>query len=30
MQAADLHKLVTMPVPFGKHRRALLADLPDN
>ena len=30
MQPADLHKLVTTPMPFGKHQGALLADLPGN
>lgn len=26
----DLQKLVTMAMPFGKHKGALLADLPGN
>ena len=26
----DLQKLVTMPMPFGKHQGKLLADLPGN
>ncbi|MDN3919479.1 DUF3820 family protein [Roseateles violae] len=29
-QADDLQKLVTMPMPFGKHQGTLLADLPGN
>ena len=28
MNPADLTKLVTMPMPFGKHKGVLLADLP--
>lgn len=30
MQPADLQKLVTTPMPFGKHKGVLLADLPGN
>lgn len=30
MHPADLHKLVTTPMPFGKHQGVLLADLPGN
>ena len=30
MQAEDLMKLVTMPMPFGKHKGTLIADLPGN
>jgi hypothetical protein len=30
MQAEDLHKLVSTPMPFGKHKGTLLADLPGN
>ncbi len=30
MQAEDLLKLVTLPMPFGKHKGVLLADLPGN
>lgn len=30
MQPEDLPKLVTMPMPFGKHKGTLLADLPGN
>ena len=26
----DLLKLVTMPMPFGKHKGVLIADLPGN
>lgn len=28
MQPQDLEKLVTWPMPFGKHKGVLLADLP--
>jgi uncharacterized protein (DUF3820 family) len=30
MNPADLLKLVTTPMPFGKHKGVLLADLPGN
>jgi uncharacterized protein len=30
MQADDLRKLVSTPMPFGKHKGTLLADLPGN
>jgi uncharacterized protein len=30
MQAEDLQKLVTMAMPYGKHKGRLLADLPGN
>lgn len=30
MQPDDLLTLVTMPMPFGKHKGMLLADLPGN
>jgi uncharacterized protein (DUF3820 family) len=30
MNPDDLHKLVTMTMPFGKHQGKLLADLPGN
>jgi uncharacterized protein len=30
MQADDLHKVVSTPMPFGKHKGTLLADLPGN
>lgn len=30
MNAEDLHKLVTMRMPFGKHKDVILADLPAN
>jgi uncharacterized protein (DUF3820 family) len=30
MNASDLQKLVTTPMPFGKHKGVLLADLPGN
>ena len=30
MQPEDLQKLVSMPMPFGKHKGVLLADLPGN
>jgi uncharacterized protein (DUF3820 family) len=30
MQPEDLRKLVTTPMPFGKHQGTLLADLPGN
>lgn len=30
MQPQDLQKLVTTPMPFGKHQGKLLADLPGN
>mgnify|MGYP006144275517 FL=1 len=30
MNADDLLKLVTTPMPFGKHQGTLLADLPGN
>ncbi len=30
MQADDLMKLVTTPMPFGKHKGVLIADLPGN
>lgn len=30
MQPEDLLKLVNMPMPFGKHKGMLLADLPGN
>ena len=30
MQPADLEKLVTLKMPFGKHQGILLADLPGN
>ena len=30
MQADDLMKLVNTPMPFGKHKGVLIADLPGN
>ena len=30
MNPEDLHKLVTMAMPFGKHKGVLIADLPAN
>lgn len=30
MDADSLHKLVTMAMPFGKHKGVLIADLPSN
>ncbi len=30
MNPEDLHKLVTLTMPFGKHKGKLLADLPGN
>jgi uncharacterized protein (DUF3820 family) len=30
MNPEDLHKLVTMAMPFGKHQGKLLVDLPAN
>ena len=30
MKPEDLEKLVTMPMPFGKHKGTLIADLPGN
>ena len=30
MQPEDLLKLASMPMPFGKHKGMLLADLPGN
>jgi uncharacterized protein (DUF3820 family) len=30
MNPEDLQKLVTLTMPFGKHKGALLADLPGN
>ena len=30
MQSEDLHKLVTLTMPFGKHKGLLIADLPGN
>jgi uncharacterized protein len=30
MNPEDLQKLVTTPMPFGKHQGTLLADLPGN
>jgi uncharacterized protein (DUF3820 family) len=30
MQAEDLLKLVSTPMPFGKHKGVLIADLPGN
>lgn len=30
MNPEDLNKLVTMAMPFGKHKGTLLADLPSN
>ena len=30
MQPEDLEKLVTLEMPFGKHKGRLLADLPGN
>ena len=30
MNPDDLQKLVSMPMPFGKHQGKLLADLPGN
>lgn len=30
MKAEDLEKLVTWPMPFGKHKGTLIADLPSN
>jgi uncharacterized protein (DUF3820 family) len=30
MNPDDLQKLVTVPMPFGKHQGKLLADLPGN
>ena len=30
MKPEDLQKLVTLPMPFGKHQGKVLADLPGN
>lgn len=30
MNPEDLHKLVSMSMPFGKHKGVLIADLPAN
>jgi uncharacterized protein (DUF3820 family) len=30
MKPEDLEKLVTWPMPFGKHKGTLIADLPGN
>lgn len=30
MKPQDLQKLVTLPMPFGKHQGKVLADLPGN
>jgi len=30
MQPEDLQRLVTLAMPFGKHKGALIADLPGN
>ena len=30
MNSEDLHKLVTLQMPFGKHQGILIADLPGN
>jgi len=30
MKPEDLEKLVTMPMPYGKHKGMLIADLPGN
>ena len=30
MKPEDLQKLVTMPMPFGKHKGRVIADLPGN
>ncbi len=30
MKPEDLQKLVTLPMPFGKHQGTVLADLPSN
>ena len=30
MQAEDLIKLVTTPMPYGKHKGVVIADLPGN
>ncbi|VWX60401.1 conserved hypothetical protein [Burkholderiales bacterium 8X] len=30
MKAEDLDKLVSLPMPFGKHKGCLIADLPGN
>ena len=30
MEPQDLHKLVTTPMPFGKQKGTLIADLPGN
>ncbi len=30
MQAEDLQRLVSTPMPFGKHKGVLIADLPGN
>ena len=30
MQAEDLLKLVSTPMPFGKHQGVMIADLPGN
>ncbi|MBI5926347.1 MAG: DUF3820 family protein [Aquabacterium sp.] len=30
MNPGDLEQLVSMPMPFGKHKGTLLADLPGN
>jgi uncharacterized protein (DUF3820 family) len=30
MQADDLQRLVSLPMPFGKHKGMLIADLPGN
>lgn len=30
MQAEDLQRLISTPMPFGKHKGCLIADLPGN
>lgn len=30
MQSEDLQRLVSLPMPFGKHKGVLIADLPGN
>ncbi len=30
MNPEDLERLVTLPMPFGKHKGVLIADLPGN
>ena len=30
MKPEDLQRLVTLPMPFGKHKGTLIADLPGN